>query len=608
MAGTLQQHVDITEGVGAAVAGRTVTNAFARTVAARPDVIALRQKREGRWRTWTWAEYADAAARVAQGLRELGVEPRGRVLLDMDNRPEFHMADVATMLLRATPFSVYTSSAPSQLRYLARHSEASVAIVENADLLERLLHIRDELPALRHVVIVDDPEHTAPADVVHFSQLVERPPLDWKRAAHAVEPDDDATVVYTSGTTGPPKGVLITHRNVCWTVESALRAVGHDLHGRRCVSYLPMAHIAERMVSHYLHIAEGTEVTTCPNPGLIANYLREVHPHLFFAVPRVWEKAESTIEALGAADPEGADAFRAAIDVGRRAVAARVAGQPLDPATQEEWQRAETEVFSGLRSLIGLDECELAVSAAAPIRGSVIEFFLAIGVPIAELYGLSEACGPLTWSPHDSRPGFVGSAIPGCEVQCAPDGEILGRGGNVFAGYLEDPEQTAAALDDDGWLHTGDVGRFEDGQLRIVDRKKELIVTESGENISPSNLEGGLRACPLVGQVCVIGDGRAYLVALVTLDSELALPWARSQHIEVETLEELATHPRVREEIQRWVDAVNAEIFRVGQIRHFVVLGHEWLADSDELTPTLKLRRHAIHTKYAPEIDALYSS
>ena len=606
MAGSLENSAKVAESIDGAVAGRTVTSAFAETVAARRDVIALRQKSHGNWSTWTWTEYADTAARVAHGLRELGVERGQRVLLDMRNRPEFHMVDMAALLLGATPFSVYTSSPPAQLRYVAQHSEASIAIVESPELLERLLQIRDDLPALRHVVIVDDPEHMAPADVVDFSRLVDRTPIDWETAARAAEPTDHATVVYTSGTTGPPKGVLITHRNVCWTVESVLRRVGHDLAGRRCVSYLPMAHIAERMVSHYLHSEQGTEVTTCANPGLIASYLRDVHPQLFFAVPRVWEKARATIEALGTADPARADAFRAAVDVGRRVVAARVAGDEVDAETYEAWQRAEAEVFSVLRLMIGLDECELAVSAAAPIPSFVVEFFLAIGVPIAEIYGLSEACGPLTWSPGDSRPGSVGAAIPGAEVRCAPDGEVLARGGNVFAGYLKDPAKTDEVLDAEGWLHTGDVGHFENGQLRIVDRKKDLIVTEGGENISPSNLEGGLRACPLVSQACVIGDGRPYLVALVALDVELALTWARQQHIEAQTLNELAENPVVRGEIQRTVDAMNAAVLRVSQIKHFTVLGQEWVADSEELTPTMKLRRHVIHTRYAAEIDALY--
>ena len=259
-----------------------------------------------------------------------------------------------------------------------------------------------------------------------------------------------------------------------------------------------------------------------------------------------------------------------------------------------------------LRLLIGLDECEIAVSAAAPVPSSVAEFFLAIGVPFSELYGLSEACGPLTWSPGDSRPGSVGLAIPGCEVRRGRDGEVLACGGNIFVGYLNDAAQTAEALDADGWLHTGDIGFFDNDQLRIVDRKKELIITEGGENISPSNLEGRLRGSPLVGQACVIGDRRPYLVALVTLDPEMSPAWARQHQIAAQSLAELAEHPLVREELARTVDQMNADVSRIGQIKHFKILGHDWLPDSDELTPTMKLRRRAIHAKYAEEIEALY--
>ncbi len=263
-------------------------------------------------------------------------------------------------------------------------------------------------------------------------------------------------------------------------------------------------------------------------------------------------------------------------------------------------------MLSLVRLLVGLDECEIAVSAAAPISPSVIEFFLAIGIPISELYGLSESCGPVTWTPDGARPGAVGLAIPGCEARLAPDGEILARGGNIFSGYLDDPERTAEALDDEGWLHTGDVGVVEDGQLRVVDRKKELIVTAGGENISPSNLEGQLRATPLIGQACVVGEGRPYLVALLTLDAEAAPAWARARNIDETELTELAVHPAVHDEVERAVAEVNEGEVRSGRIKRFTILNRDWPQDSDELTPTMKLKRRPIELKYAAQIDALY--
>ena len=593
-------------GLDEQVAGRTVTSAFLETVQRRGDAVALRWRAGGGWESWTWAEYADRVARVCTGLRELGVERGQRVLIMMRNRPEFHVVDMATMMIGATPFSVYTSSPTEQLRYVAMHSGATVAVVESPGLAERFLTMREELAGLRHLVIVDDPDEVAPADVVQLARLLARPAIELEPAARATRPEDLATIIYTSGTTGPPKGAMITHRNACWTVASLVRALGHGIEGKRFISYLPMAHIAERMASHYIHVEQGTEITTCSNPARVGEYLREVRPQVFFAVPRVWEKARSTIEALVASDPDRQEVLVDAIELGRAAVRARLAGEPLAADLRARWEEAEASVLSLVRLLVGLDECEIAVSAAAPISPSVIEFFLAIGIPISELYGLSESCGPVTWTPDGARPGAVGLAIPGCEARLAPDGEILARGGNIFSGYLDDPERTAEALDDEGWLHTGDVGVVEDGQLRVVDRKKELIVTAGGENISPSNLEGQLRATPLIGQACVVGEGRPYLVALLTLDAEAAPAWARARNIDETELTELAVHPAVHDEVERAVAEVNEGEVRSGRIKRFTILNRDWPQDSDELTPTMKLKRRPIELKYAAQIDALY--
>jgi len=478
--------------------------------------------------------------------------------------------------------------------------------METTALLDRFLALRASLPSLRHIVVVGDVDGQAPADVVHLSRLLQRPPIDWEGAAAGVHPDDLVTLIYTSGATGPPKGVMLTHENVCWTVRSLLRALAREVVGKRFVSYLPMAHVAERMVSHYIHVDQGTDVSTCLNPARIAEYLREVRPQIFFAVPRVWEKAHSTIAALATRGPDKVDSFRGAIELGRQAATAGMNGEQLDAATRAAWEDAERDVLSVIRRMIGLDECEVAVSAAAPLPPSTMEFFLAIGVPISELYGLSESCGPVAWDPAHPRPGAAGRPIPGCEVRLAADGEILVRGGNVFSGYLDDPIKTAEALDADGWLHTGDVGRFEQDQLRVVDRKKELIITSGGENISPSNLAGMLRCAALVGQACVIGEGREYLVALITLDPEVALAWAHTRGIRHVSVADLASDSEVRSELRRSLHEINAGLSRASHIRRFAVLGHEWLPDSDELTATMKLRRQKIHAKYASEIEALY--
>jgi len=595
--------------IDATVAGRTLGAVFVETVNARPDAVALRWRGQGDWLTMTWREYANQAGRVAAGLRDLGIDRGQRVLLMLRNRPEFHVTDLACLLIGATPFSVYNSSSAEQLRYIARHSGARLAIVDSPELAERLLIVRHDLPDLAHLAIVDDPDRVAPADVIGFDHLATRPPIDWRVAAEAIAPMDPATLIYTSGTTGPPKAVMITQRNVCWTAESLLRAYDRPLIGRRVVSYLPMAHIAERMTTHYIHIHQGTEVTCCPDVRQLTNYLRDVRPQVFFTVPRVWEKAHSSIEVLAAADPGRATELHQAIELGRRKRAADVAGMALPTDVEAAWRKADGDLLSIVRVLVGLDACEVAVSAAAPIPRQIIEYFGALGVPISELYGLSESCGPLTWSAHRVKPGRTGVAIPGCEVRLAGDGEILARGGNIFSGYLDDPERTAEALDDQGWLHTGDIGEFDDeGYLRVIDRKKDLIITAGGKNISPANIESALRAEPLIGQAVVVGDAKPYLVALLTLDAEVAHAWARTRAIENACLADLARHRDVLATVERSVEAVNARLSQPERIKRFIVLPEEWQPDSAQLTATTKLKRRSVLATYAPQIEALYKS
>ncbi|MFN8025039.1 MAG: AMP-binding protein [Acidimicrobiia bacterium] len=374
------------------------------------------------------------------------------------------------------------------------------------------------------------------------------------------------------------------------------------------MSYLPMAHIAERLVTHYSGIEFGYEVTCVADIRALGAELVATKPQLLFGVPRTWEKIHSGIQAVLAVDPSRADVFRHALDLGARVAALHAEGLEPDDVLRAEHAQAETEVLLPVRMLLGLDQVEFAVTAAAPIPVEVLTFFRALGVPLSELYGLSESTGPMTWEPSRVKLGTVGTAIPGMELRIADDGEVLGRGGNIFRGYLEDPKKTAEAIDADGWLHTGDIGTVDDeGYLRIVDRKKELIITAGGKNISPANIEAALKAEPLIGQACVIGDDRPYLVALIVPDPDVVPAWAKAEGIEGASLEEIAAHPGLRAEIAREVASANRRFSGVEQVRHFAVLGNEWLPDSDELTPTMKLKRKPIAAKYAHEIDALYS-
>ncbi len=587
------------------VEGETVTRGFRDQVRRRPDAVALRAKAGDGWSELTWAEYADRACRVAAALGGLGVGPGDRVVLMMRNRPEFHIADVATMLAGATPISVYNSSSPEQVAYLVGHCGATVAVVEDGDYLARFRAVADQIPRLRSIAVI---EETADPEAITWADLLRADPVDLDAAAEIARPVDLATVIYTSGTTGPPKGVMLDHENIRWTVECLRRCLADvSTEGRRVVSYLPMAHIAERMTSHYQSIVLGYEITTCPDGGQVAGYLPEVRPEIFFAVPRVWEKMQAGIMAMAGADPARKELLEGALAVGLRAADHRARDEALPADLQAAWEKVDAEALGLIRSLLGLDQVVAAVSGAAPLAVESLDFFRALGIPISEIYGMSESSGPITWEPFRIKAGYVGRAVPGVEVQLAADGEVVFRGGTVFRGYLNDDEKTAEALDAEGWVHTGDIGTFDgDGYLRIIDRKKELIITAGGKNISPANLEAALKSEELIGQACVIGDARPFVSALVVLDAEVAPIWAAARGIEATSLMELADHPAVREEVEREVADAMRSFNNAEAVKRVKLLHAEWMPDSEELTPTMKLKRRGIHAKYAREIEELY--
>jgi len=585
----------------------TLPKAFLRTVAERGDAIALNWRVGDSTESWTWTEYADLVARATAGLKALGVTRGDRIVLMLRNIPEFHVFDLAATFCGATSVSIYNSSSPDQIRYLVDHCEATVGIVEDAAYLSRFLEVRDQLTTLRTLAILDDPGGAAPADVTNARDLLASTPLDLAAVAGDAQPDDLATLIYTSGTTGPPKAVMITHRNIAFTVESLARCINFETFaGQRLVSYLPMAHIAERMTSHYQMAFLGYEVTCCPEPGQAAAYFRDVSPSFVFGVPRVWEKMHAGVTAALGADPEKGRQFAEAMAAALPIVEARDEGR----ATEEQeatWQFLDDVAFRSVREMVGLGRCQLAITGAAPLPADILRWFRAVGIPLAEIYGMSESSGPMTFSAWNVRPGTVGPAIPGCDVRLADDGEIICRGGNVFPGYLNDPEKTAEALDAEGWLHSGDIGVIDDeGYVRIIDRKKELIITAGGKNISPANLEAALKMIPLIGQAMAIGDQRPFVAALVVLDPEVAPVWARSQGIDELDLVELASHALVVAEVEASLDEVMSSFNNAERVKRLHVLGEEWLPDSDLLTPTSKLKRRGVVARYSVEIEALY--
>jgi long-chain acyl-CoA synthetase len=602
------------------VTGKTICDVFAETVARHGSDPALSWKERGRWHTLTWSQYADRVAAMAVGLGRFGVGPGDFVVIMARNRPEHVIADLAAVHAGATPVSLYNTLAPEQIAYIAGHCEAKLAVVEGREFMERFEKAKPDLPALRRVVMIEDARDFAGYEwmvrwedvLARGSELLqhEEGKDAFEKRKEAVRPDHLATLVYTSGTTGPPKGVMITHRNVLWTCESLDRTGSYPT-GLRAISYLPLAHSLERLATHYLSIYKGAHVHFCPEVLEVFEMTPDVRPQAFAGVPRLWEKLQAGILSGVSEEPNERRRKIAlgAIDAGRQAARLEQARKPVPFVLRVKRALFERLVFSKIRHRIGLDQCKIAVSGAAPISRDVLEFFFGIGLPIHEGYGMTECSAPSNLNVEGRvKLGTVGPALPGVEVKLAEDGEVLIRGGNVAAGYYKDEERTRETFDPEGWLHTGDVGEIDrDGFLKIVDRKKELIITAGGKNISPANLEGLLKRHPLVGQACVVGDQRPFVSALIVLDADVAPRWAATNGIRSTDIVQLANEPRVRDEIQRAVDDANQHVSRAEAIRKFTILPTEWTVDSEELTPTLKLKRRVVTQKYAGEIESLYA-
>jgi long-chain acyl-CoA synthetase len=598
------------------------------TVAARLAVTAERWGGEpaysdreggGPWQTITWGQTRQQALELAAGLIDLGLEAGDRVALMLPNRVEHVLADFAVMHAGGVPVTFYATLAPDQIRYVAADCGATMAVLDGASELARWQPVLSELPNLKKVIVRDAAACPAGDQHLTWAGLFERgrdrlaasPEVVADRVA-GIDPGDPATVLYTSGTTGNPKGVIITHRSVLYEVATG-DVTGFVLPRTRWVSYLPLAHIAERMFTLYLPVHYAWHVHFCHNAStdLLAT-LGAVKPTAFFGVPRVWEKIQAGIQALLAAeqDPARRTAVDEAMATGRKYVKSCEFGNTTPDDLAEEFRRADESVLQPVRSLLGLGEAAIVVSAAAPLPPDVAEFFAGLGMKILDVYGMTETTGAFTTNLPDAfRLGTVGRPVPGIEVWIADDGEILTRGPLNTPGYLNLPERTAELIDADGWLHTGDIGSLDpDGFLSVVDRKKELIITSGGENISPAAIENLLVAHPLIGQALSFGDGRPYVVALLTLDGDVAPAWARAHGIEASSLAQLAEEPAVLEAVGEAVAAANQHLARVQQVKKWRLLPVEWTAESEELTPTLKLKRRVVHAKYADAIDALYDS
>jgi long-chain acyl-CoA synthetase len=591
---------------GSAAAGaETIAAAFRITSTERAGEIAIRTKEDAF--TITWGALRERVDALAAGLHALGLRRGDTLALLIGNRPEFHLCDIAGMMVGAAPFSIYSTYTAEQIAYLMSDAEARILICEQ-QYLDNVLEARKTLPNLEHVIVVDG---DAPGGTLALADVEgSDAEFDVEASVASLKSSDVLTLIYTSGTTGPPKGVQLIHRNLMAACEGLEQLIEFP-HDGRVISWLPSAHVAERNAHHYLPIVYGLQITCCEDPRQVLSYLPEVRPSWFFAVPRIWEKLKSGLETMLASQPEEQRAkVEEALDAALRKVRLEQRGEEVPPELAAQVEQADAEIFAGLRTMLGLDQVEAINVGAAPTPVEVLEFFHAIGLPLAELWGMSETCGAGTVNPPSKiRIGTVGPPAPGVEIKLDTDGEVLIRSDVVMKGYRNLPEKTTETFTEDGFLRTGDIGEFDsEGYLKIVDRKKELIISAAGKNMSPANIEATLKtASPLIGQACCIGDARPYNTALIVLDADFAPMWAGQQGIEEATLESLAGNELVRAAIAEGVDAANAKLAKVEQIKKFSIVSGDWLPGGDELTPTMKLKRKPIAEKHAAAIDSMYA-
>ncbi|MDI2030328.1 AMP-dependent synthetase/ligase [Saccharopolyspora sp. TS4A08] len=598
------------EQVSRAVEGLTIPGLLRRNARDFPDHPALTSGIDADAGTWSWSRLRTEVAALTRGLAALGLGRGDRMLIAMAKRPEHWVVDLAAIHIGALPCTTYDTLSTEQIRFVAEHSEASVLVLEGEEQLRRWRPVLADLPHLRAVVTVDPGVGTDPSFVDYTDLRGEPGPPDaaFERLADQADPDSPLTVVYTSGTTGEPKGVVLTHRNAIHESLMQDHLVPVAEHPRS-VAYLPLAHIAERVLGIYMPISNAGHVTICEDQAQLLPTLAAVRPHGFFGVPRVWEKLSAGLSAKLAALPaEQAAVIEHAREIALEVFRLRSADQPVPDELAARHRALDEQVLRPLRAAIGLDDCVRAFSGAAPIPTAVLEFLAGVGLPVYEVWGLSETTGAATVStPEVFALGAVGRPGPGVEVRVADDGELLVRGPVVFAGYLQRDGSIAAATDADGWLPTGDIGTVDErGIVAITDRKKELIITAGGKNIAPTKIESLLRAHPLVGQAVAIGDQRRYVTALLVLDEDAAPGWAKSHGVDTTDLDELAEHPEVRAALEEAVEQANQQLARVEQVKAFRVLAGPWTAESGELTPKLSLRRKVIAERYAETVEGMY--
>jgi long-chain acyl-CoA synthetase len=593
----------------------TLPAMLAHQVATRGDRLAIRYKEHGIWHRVTWSQYGAAVDKVAAALLAFGLRAQENVAVIGDNRPEWLYCHLGIQTAGGVTVGVYPTSAPEQIRYLLNHSEARLIFVENEEQLDKVLTVVGDT-RIERVVVWDAKGLWGFADerVTFFEDFLkqglafaERRPGAVAERRDAVAADDTAMIIYTSGTTGPPKGAMLSHRSIMW--GAAAGAMVNPLSpDDEVISYLPFAHVYENLISVFGAIANGYVVNFVESLDTLFQNLREVSPTYFGSVPRIWEKLASSVE-LRMADSTWVKraAYRAAVGIGRRWVRARFRGGGVPLWLALAYRLAHGGVLLPLKRRLGFDRIRLAVCGAAPASPELFEFYWALGIPLIEGYGMTESTGVISVQRvANPRLGTVGEPWPGIEVRLAEDGEILTRGPHVFKGYFKDPELTAQTVDGEGWLHTGDVGAWDGPHLKILDRKKDIIITAGGKNITPAYIENKLKFSAYIQDAVVVGDGRRYLTALILIDEDNVTKFAQDHRIPFTTFQDLTQNPEVVRLIDAEVDKVNTTLSQVETIKKIALLPRRFYEEEGDVTPTKKVKRRALETRYADLIKSLY--
>ena len=600
------------------VEGETVSAMFWNAVALRGPKVFMREKTLGIWRAWTWDDSAQAVREIGDGLLALGFKAGDCASILSNTVVEWVLADLAVLSAGGVSNGIYPTDAAPQVHYLCADSATRFLFVEDEEQLDKALEVRSELPALHKIIVFDTEGLRDFHDdgVMSLAQLRElgrehakqQPDLLDARVA-GCRPQDLAILVYTSGTTGKPKGAMHSHAGIVYTVRGNNRIVAQsDADERMC--FLPLCHIAERLGGEYFGMYTGAILNFVEKPETVPENVREIAPTVFTAVPRVWEKLYSGVMiSLRESGKLQQAAYAWSIGVGMRIADKVLAGEPVSALMKLQFHIARLLTLNNVRKTIGVHRARFCVTGAAPISPDLVKWYLALGVPMIEVWGMTETCGAATATPAGRiKPGMIGPACPFNEVRLDPvTSELQVRGPNVFMGYLNQPEKTAEAIDADGWLHTGDVGQVDaDGYFRITDRMKDIIITAGGKNITPSEFENDLKFSPYITDAVVIGDKRPYLTVIVMIDQENVEKFAQDGDVPFSNYASLTRTPEVQALIQADLDRVNKKFARVEQIKKFWLLDTQLSAEDEELTPTLKLKRKLVEKKYAPQVDAMY--